>query len=170
MSGEATQNPTGRIPRQSKMEESFADFVIRPIHPDDASALADLEARCAGAATWGRDGYQKLDPNESNGWAAQKNDRILGFILIRRIADEMEILNLAVDSDARRRGIGRRLLQRALQEADQHGVTQLHLEVRESNAAARAFYSSAGFAEHGHRKNYYSQPVEDATLLTLRLQ
>jgi ribosomal-protein-alanine acetyltransferase len=150
------------------MEESFADFVIRPIHPDDASALADLEARCDGAARWGKDGYQKLDPNESNGWAAQKNDRILGFILIRKIADEMEILNLAVDRDARRRGIGRRLLQRVLQDADQHGVTQIHLEVREANEAARAFYLSAGFGKNGRRANYYSQPVEDAILLTLR--
>jgi ribosomal-protein-alanine N-acetyltransferase len=151
------------------MQASLTDFVIRPTRADDAPALAELEARCAGAARWGTDGYQKLDSNGSNGWAAQRNDRILGFIVVRNVADEMEILNLAVDPDARRSGIGRRLLHRAMQDANRQRVLQAHLEVRESNATARAFYLSAGFAENGRRKDYYSQPVEDAILLTLRV-
>ena len=150
------------------MDESRAEFVVRPIHPGDASALAELEARCAESARWGKDGYQKVGSAGVNGWVARRNDRILGFVLIRNIADEIEILNLAVDPEERRNGIGRRLLRRTMHVADQHHVLQVHLEVRESNATARAFYASEGFAEHGRRKNYYSHPVEDAILLTLQ--
>jgi len=74
--------------------------------------------------------------------------------------DEAEVLNLVVDADWRRRGCARGLLL-ALS-----GLRTLFLEVRESNAAARAFYGSLDFAETGRRKDYYRFPSEDAILLT----
>jgi ribosomal-protein-alanine N-acetyltransferase len=92
---------------------------------------------------------------------------VQGFVLVRALADEMEILNLAVDPNAHRQGIGGRLVQQAIEEVRRAGVKRVYLEVRESNAAARAFYSNAGFTELRRRKNYYSQPVEDALLLVL---
>ena len=147
------------------MEERAAEIVIRPISREDASALAALEARCEGAARWGEVAYQKIGSSGIRGWVAQEGDGVLGFILVCALADEMEILNLAVDPDARRRRIGSRLLARAFGAASAVRVRQMYLEVRESNAGARAFYLAAGFGEQGRRKNYYSQPVEDALLL-----
>lgn len=143
--------------------------VIRSIRQEDAPALAALEARCDGAAKWGERAYRDAQSNGIVGWAVQRDSEISGFILVRVAADEMEILNLAVAQELRRQRIASGLLARAVEEAKQAGVKQIHLEVREANAAARKFYSSAGFTEHGRRKNYYSQPVEDAVLMVFLL-
>jgi ribosomal-protein-alanine N-acetyltransferase len=152
------------------MAASGTENVIRSIRREDAPALAALEARCDGAAKWCEAAYREAESNGSIGWAVQRDQEISGFILVRTVADEMEILNFAVDPEARRQRIGSGLLSRAIEEARQVGVEQIHLEVRESNAGARRFYLSAGFTEHGRRKNYYSQPVEDAVLMVLRVQ
>ena len=81
-----------------------------------------------------------------------------GFILIRVVLDEAEILTLAVRPDARRQGLGRRLVERACVAAEDAGAASLFLEVAEDNAAARALYARAGFVEIGRRKAYYPGP------------
>nr|WP_316629953.1 GNAT family N-acetyltransferase [uncultured Brevundimonas sp.] len=79
-----------------------------------------------------------------------------GFILIRVVLDEAEILTLAVRPGARRQGLGRRLVERACVVAGQAGADTLFLEVAEDNAAARGLYARAGFVEIGRRKAYYA--------------
>jgi ribosomal-protein-alanine N-acetyltransferase len=169
MSGGVTRNHIGRMQRRSEMASPSKDFVIRALIVEDAGALVALESRCFGAARWGEVGYRDIGANGIIGWAATRGNVVLGFILVRAVADEMEILNLAVDPDSRRQGIARRLLAHAIEEAGRADVKRVYLEVRESNSTARAFYSSARFTEHGRRQNYYSQPAEDALLLVLRL-
>lgn len=151
------------------MASPSPDFAIRQSHREDAGALEALESRCEGAAKWGESGYQDVGANGITGWVALRGSALLGFALIRPVADEMEILNLAVDPGARRQGIAHRLIARAIEEVRRAGIKRVYLEVRESNSGARAFYSSVGFAEQGRRKSYYSQPVEDALVLILRL-
>jgi len=79
--------------------------------------------------------------------------------------DEAEIANLAVSDDARRGGIGARLLDHAIEAARDRKSRVVFLEVRESNAAARALYSSRGFEVAARRSKYYRKPVEDALVL-----
>lgn len=79
-----------------------------------------------------------------------------GFILIRVVADEAEILTLAVVPAARRHGVGRRLVETGAVAAIQAGGTRLFLEVAEDNAPARALYDRAGFSQIGRRKAYYA--------------
>ena len=81
-----------------------------------------------------------------------------GFILIRVVLDEAEILTLAVRPGARRQGLGRRLVERACVAAKDAGAAILFLEVAEDNAAARVLYARAGFVEIGRRKAYYAGP------------
>ncbi len=145
------------------------DFVIRAITTEDAGALTELESRCVGSARWREASYREIGDGGIVGWAATREKALLGFILVRAAADEMEILNLAVDPEERREGIAARLLAGAIEEVKRVGVKRVYLEVRELNFAARAFYSSMGFLEQGRRKNYYSQPAEDALLLVLAL-
>ncbi|MEM8790024.1 MAG: GNAT family N-acetyltransferase [Pseudomonadota bacterium] len=83
------------------------------------------------------------------------------LIVLRIALDEAEILNLGVVPPARRRGIATQLLGRAEQEAGRLGVEKIFLEVAWDNAAARALYHKAGYAEIGLRKAYYLRP--DAT-------
>jgi [ribosomal protein S18]-alanine N-acetyltransferase len=96
---------------------------------------------------------------------------ILGFCLFRTVADESELLLLAVRPSHRRRGIGRRLLDGFLNRARSGGVMRAHLEVRDGNLAI-SMYRIAGFTPVGRRRNYYHAPDGnrfDAITLAYRL-
>jgi ribosomal-protein-alanine N-acetyltransferase len=93
-----------------------------------------------------------------------------GFILIRVVADEAEILTLAVRPSARRAGLGGRLVDAAVVRAAALGAERMFLEVAEGNAAARALYARTGFAGAGRRRGYYARADgsrEDALILAL---
>ena len=94
---------------------------------------------------------------------------LLGYVVALVVADEGEIADLAVAPSARRRGIGGLLLDRVAEEAEGLGIRALYLEVRESNAAARALYESRGYSPVGRRRGYYQSPAEDALLLRREL-
>ena len=81
----------------------------------------------------------------------------LGFSLFRTVADESELLLLAVVPDRHRCGIGRRLLDDYLERARNDRVARVHLEVRDGNPAV-AMYRTAGFSPVGRRRNYYHAP------------
>ncbi len=92
------------------------------------------------------------------------------FCAFWRIADQAHINNLAVRPELRRQGLGIRMLEAVMAEAQRLGAGSLGLEVRRSNVAAQRLYKRAGFREEGIRKSYYTQPVEDALLLVKSLQ
>jgi ribosomal-protein-alanine N-acetyltransferase len=95
-----------------------------------------------------------------------------GFILARTVADEAEILTLAVRPERRRLGIGRALVMAALEHALAAGAARAFLEVGKTNGAARALYESLGFSCVGERRGYYgerSERPEDALTLMARL-
>lgn len=81
-------------------------------------------------------------------------DETIGFSLFRTVADESELLLLAVAPIRHRRGIGRLLLDQFLEHARNEKVARVHLEVREGNAAVD-MYRTAGFSPVGRRRNYY---------------
>lgn len=78
----------------------------------------------------------------------------VGFSLTRTVADESELLLIAVLPTRHRQGIGQRLLDNFIDRARANGVGRIHLEVRDGNAAT-AFYRSTGFMPVGRRRNYY---------------
>lgn len=79
----------------------------------------------------------------------------VGFALHRLVADEAELLLLAVDPAFHRRGIGSRLLQQFISDSALAGASRLHLEVRENNPAV-TMYRATGFEIVGRRRNYYT--------------
>jgi ribosomal-protein-alanine N-acetyltransferase len=83
-----------------------------------------------------------------------KSEEAIGFSLLRSVADEAELLLLAVLPDRHRQGIGGRLLDHFIREAELGGVTRIHLEVRDGNPAVQ-MYRNAGFEPVGRRRNYY---------------
>jgi ribosomal protein S18 acetylase RimI-like enzyme len=124
-------------------------FTLRAGTPDDRAWIASLLARSPEAAQWLPDPDCTL---VAEGCA---------LLVYRRVSeDEFEILNLAVAPESRRRGLGRALLLAALARGG-----RWFLEVRESNAAARALYGSLGFREIGERRAYYNDPPEKAIVL-----
>ncbi len=78
-----------------------------------------------------------------------------GCVMARVVAGEAEILTLAVTLDQRRRGIGRRLLGRAMEQAASRAAETMFLEVSPANAAAVNLYEAEGFSAVGRRVGYY---------------
>ena len=128
--------------------------------------VASLFAETPEASHWSAQGLAELEASGARIWVDTEESKLAGAVASREAGGETEILNLAVTPAWRRRGIGRRLMETALESAVLSGAQRVFLEVRESNAGARSFYSRLGFVESGRRKNYYRQPSEDALLLS----
>lgn len=96
---------------------------------------------------------------------AVENGRVLGYVGSQSVLDEADMMNLAVSADARRRGVGRALVEALVERLAGRNVKSLTLEVRASNAPAIALYGALGFAQVGRRPRYYQNPREDALIL-----
>ncbi|HTF99286.1 MAG TPA: ribosomal protein S18-alanine N-acetyltransferase [Nitrospirota bacterium] len=92
---------------------------------------------------------------------------VSAFIIYWIVADEMHILNLAVDPEQRRQGIAKTLVLSALRRAFEKGAKRAFLEVRASNIPAYKLYLGLGFSGTSVRREYYDMPVEDAIVMTL---
>ena len=97
--------------------------------------------------------------------AVCEDDTVAGYISMLNVVGEGQILNVAVRSAYRRRGIAGALVSEAMRQANlEFADTEFTLEVRESNMGARALYEKLGFVCEGIRPGYYSDPVEDACI------
>ena len=143
--------------------------MIRKMLPSEREAVATLFAAAREAAHWSSNDLVQLEACGAQIWVDVEEGRLTGAVASREVAGETEILNLAVSSEWRRRGIGRQLMQTALEEAASSRVGRVFLEVRESNTGAREFYYRLGFSLDGRRRNYYRNPAEDALLLSRSL-
>lgn len=91
---------------------------------------------------------------------------VAGFCAFWKVVDQIHINNLAIRPELRRQGLGARLLAHVLEEAAALGAPHATLEVRRSNDAARRLYERAGFRLSGVRTGYYTNPIEDALILS----
>jgi ribosomal-protein-alanine N-acetyltransferase len=92
--------------------------------------------------------------------------RVAAFCAFWLVVEQAHINNLAVLPELRGRGLGTQLLEAIIAEAAHLGAELLTLEVRESNTPALRLYARSGFERAGVRKNYYTNPVEDALILS----
>lgn len=126
---------------------------IRRGGPLDFSQIAAIQAACPESAQWDVAGYDL--------WVAICENRVQGFLAARSLgAGEWELLNLAVAPEARRKGVGRALVQVLVQHCE-----IIFLEVRASNHAARELYKSLGFQEISVRLQYYENPSESGIVM-----
>ncbi len=100
---------------------------------------------------------------------SEDDDELAGYVIFYYVLDEGEIARIAVSPKARRQGTATQIYQRLEKFCREKEITKIMLEVRESNEAARAFYSRCGFKEDGIRKNYYDEPKENAVLMSVNL-
>lgn len=138
---------------------------IRPMKNTDAPAVAALERQCF-SDPWGTEEFREIENSRlDRGISAWVDGRLAGYVILRMVAGEGEILRVAVEPSGRRQGIGRMLVAAARSAAEQENGEKLFLEVRAGNQAAIGLYRSSGFSEYGIRKNYYRFPTEDAVLM-----
>lgn len=148
---------------------------VRRMGESDLDAVLAIAAESPEASLWSRQSYTKL-LNERYGLAlvaeevVEQKSRVTGFLVGRVIAAEAEVLNLAVPSNRRQRGHAKALLQAALKEFADRAAEWVFLEVRESNAAAIAFYEKNLFSKQGLRKGYYRHPDEAAVVMGRKLE
>lgn len=144
-------------------------LVLRAARDADIDAVLAIEHASFGDP-WSRSAFLELisDPRVAF-LIADASGEVQGYVVAWFVLDEGEIGNLAVADAARRGGIGARLLDGAIAAVGAAKADALYLEVRDSNAAARALYASRGFREVGRRRDYYRRPKEDALVLRLEL-
>jgi len=144
--------------------------LIRPIEPRDVDSILAVQSVCPEIAQWTAWDYARVARGEMAGWVAEEDGAVNGFLVARRIAGDLEILNFAVRPESRRRGIGAGLLQQSFAWGKTFAAEKSLLEVRASNLVALRFYEKHGFEVVGRRNKYYVAPVEDALVLAAPLK
>ncbi len=139
---------------------------IRRATRADLPAIRAIERQCPTAAHWRDSEYEQLFANNAPPRITfiVENIGVSGFLVARTAGPEWELENIAVAEAARGRGAGTVLVQALTAEADQAGAESIFLEVRASNTAARRLYAKCGFQQTSYRKNYYTDPPEDAAV------
>lgn len=143
---------------------------LLPLQLQYCEAVAEI-AKESLPEHWSLDGIKDVLRYDNNIYyvARDLSGKIVGFAGIMLVADEAELLNIAVSGSFRGRGIGQELLTKVLSKASQKGTQRMLLEVRKSNTSAINLYHKNGFVELGERKNYYSNPKEDAIIMEKKL-
>jgi ribosomal-protein-alanine N-acetyltransferase len=130
---------------------------------DLAAALHRDAFAAIGETPWSRRDLAELLASPGvTGLLIEADQEAVGFALWRRVAEEAELLTLAVGPAHRRRGAGGRLLEAVANDARGSGATELFLEVGIDNPAAVSLYEKAGFAKVGHRAAYYRRAAGPA--------
>ena len=153
-----------------------AGFVLNPLRAVDLDRAARLHREAfepMGERGWTRQDIAGLlaSPGVA-GFLLTEAAFDIGMAICRVVADETELLTVAVDPGHRRRGAARRLLDAVIAHAQEGGARTLFLEVGADNPAARALYDSLGFATAGRRAGYYARrdrPAADAFIMRLTL-
>lgn len=146
-------------------------WIIRRMTGNDIDSVLALEEAIPEAPHWKRADYEsstKLDENGTPlraGFIAQDQYRLLGFSIGKLVAGVCELESIAVDQEARGKGIGRALLDVLVSWAHDHGANRIELEVRASNRRAIKLYERVGIRQEGQRTCYYQSPEEDAVLM-----
>jgi [ribosomal protein S18]-alanine N-acetyltransferase len=143
--------------------------MIRPMRLGDVDRILAIQKESPELPQWTRRDYEQVAAGSMAGWVAEEQGAVIGFIVARKLADEMEILSLAVAPESRRQHRGSELLAGAIEWGHANSIQRAFLEVGASNLAAIAFYESHRFTSVGRRPNYYVSPLEDAIILAATL-
>jgi ribosomal-protein-alanine N-acetyltransferase len=134
------------------------------LEPRHARAMHDIERQCF-SLPWSEEQCRAAFAQKAfAAFGLFLRERLVGYVSIYHTPGELEILNIAVLPELRRRGCGRRILRLVLRLARKMGMHKASLEVRVGNAAAIALYESCGFTRAGVRRKYYSDTGEDAVI------
>lgn len=139
--------------------------ILRRMTTGDIDVVCAIEERVF-PSPWSRQSYEEeMENNLAVYIVAESGERIVGYIGAWRVLDEGHITNLAVDTDWRRQGLGRRLLGAMERLLYHEGIEHITLEVRVSNEPALRLYRRQGYRERGLRKRYYQDNGEDAYIM-----
>lgn len=145
---------------------------FRQADKDDLHELSSLETEVF-SEPWGEEtiaNYLKMSEKDKATYVLydEADKKILAYVIVQTLYDEMEIMRFAVIPTRRREGLGKMLMNMLISAAKEHEVEKIILEVNSINYKAISLYKSLGFIEVGRRKDYYKQG-EDALLMDLNM-
>lgn len=126
--------------------------------------VVKIEALCF-SEPWSENAFSILLGDGAFGMVALLDGVVVAYGGMLFVLDEGQITNIATHPEYRREGLGRMIVEALEREAKTLGLSELFLEVREQNVAARKLYLSCGWEEIGLRKNFYSKPTDNAVLM-----
>lgn len=139
-------------------------MILCKMQPGHIAGVKELLDFCFGDSAWSKESIAaQLDKTDSYCAVAVDESKVVGYIAFENIVDEGSIVELAVDPEYRRQGIGKRLVELMLSSCT--GVKTICLEVRVSNEAAISLYEAFDFERITIRRDYYDNPHEDAAIM-----
>jgi ribosomal-protein-alanine N-acetyltransferase len=158
------------------MRDGAESLVVRAMVVSDLDRVLTIAMKLDQVPQWPRAIYEAVfDPANAGRRIAlvaeeAESGELAGFAVAGLVPPEAELESIGVSAAYQRRGIGGWLVKEMATILWLRGITKVHLEVRDSNRAAKGFYGSLGFRESGRRRGYYVDPIEDAVGMHLDLR
>ena len=143
-------------------------MMVRRAMIEDAKEIFAIEMECF-SVPWSLDSIETelLNEDKKLYYVVEDANGVVGYAGAWLVYDEGQITNIAIRPSARRQGFGAKLTSALIEECFKRGMHEIFLEVRISNLSALSLYRQLGFTVKGMRKNYYSEPKEDAYIMSL---
>lgn len=143
-------------------------MTVRRATIEDAKEIFAIEMECF-SVPWSLDSIEieLLNEDKKLYYVIEDANGVVGYAGAWLVYDEGQITNIAIRPSARRQGFGAKLTSALIEECFKRGMHEIFLEVRISNLSALSLYRQLGFTVKGMRKNYYSEPKEDAYIMSL---
>ena len=143
-------------------------MTVRRATIEDAKEIFAIEMECF-SVPWSLDSIETelLNEDKKLYYVVEDANDVVGYAGAWLVYDEGQITNIAIRPSARRQGFGAKLTSALIEECFKRGMHEIFLEVRISNLSALSLYRQLGFTVKGMRKNYYSEPKEDAYIMSL---
>lgn len=141
-------------------------MIFRDMALEDLDQIMILEELCF-SVPWSRESFEsEITKNDLAHYIVLEIDgKIVGYGGVWYIMDEGHITNVAIHSDYRKRGFGKKLVQAIIEKSLEHNINHMTLEVRKSNIPAITLYERMGFKIAGTRPKYYADNNEDALIM-----
>ncbi len=143
-------------------------MTVRRATIEDAKEIFAIEMECF-SVPWSLDSIETelLNEDKKLYYVVEDANGVVGYAGAWLVYDEGQITNIAIRPSARRQGFGAKLTSALIEECFKRGMHEIFLEVRIFNLSALSLYRQLGFTVKGMRKNYYSEPKEDAYIMSL---
>lgn len=143
-------------------------MTVRRATIEDAKEIFAIEMDCF-SVPWSLDSIEieLINQDKKLYYVIEDTEGVVGYAGAWLVYDEGQITNIAIRPSARRQGFGATLTRALIEECFKRGMHEIFLEVRISNLSALSLYRQLGFTVKGMRKNYYSEPKEDAYIMSL---
>lgn len=129
-----------------------------------APYIANIEKHCF-SSPWSENQILSSDDNTVF-YIAKQGEKVIGYAGMYMVLNEGYVTNIGVLPEYRKKGIGKELMERLIDLSKEKNLSFLSLEVRKTNTPAIKLYTSFEFQNVGIRKNFYTNPKEDAIIMT----